>query len=420
MRSISKGFALLLAAAITLSGCGKKEETQAPDAQAKAGPVKIKFWHSMDPKSAHGQVLAQIIAEFNQKYKDEVIVEDQATPSYTDLEQKITTALSGGGETPAIVQATDSMLVGLVQSKAVMDITSMVPADELKDYPESLLKAVRFDGKLMGLPFNKSMLVLIYDKNLVKEPPKTWEEFKQLAKQLTEPNKRYGTALDPDVYGFGPFYAQAGGDWLSPDGKPTFHQEAGVTALSFMVDLIKEGAAIQRKPKEYLSNYFNEGRAAMIMTTSASFAFIKPANNSPWGVAPLFKGPKSDAVPFSGANLAILRTAKPDEAQAAMKFILYATGKEGTLKWATGKTGYMPVRRSALSDERWTKFVQENPDYAVFTQSFDRGVSQPNHPAWAKVQKEITSAVELALLGQTDPKSALEAAAKKAEEILKK
>lgn len=419
MLSIRRSLAVVLAAAVVaLAGCGgtKTDENKSATPNASKAPVKIAFWHGMGPDSAHGKVTTQLIQEFNSTHK-EIVVEETYQGSYGQLETKLTAALAAKTP-PAVVQATDSMLTNLVKQKVVQPLDSVI--ENKADYPVALLAATTFDGKVYAVPFNKSAIVLIYDKTLVPKPPTNWEEFHTIAKQVTVPGKVAGTAFSADVYYFGQHLAGDGNAWLASDGKAAFNSPEGVAALQFIVDMAKDGSAIQLKPNEYQSNYFNEGRAAMIATTSASFAYIDPANKHPWGVAPLYAGPKGQGVPLSGANLAIVAGLKPDEAAAAATFVNWMTSKETTLKWAMGKTGYGPVRISATQDSRWKDFVKANPEYQVLADALTAGKIQVNDPNWGKVQKEITSAVEKAVLGQATPKEALDAAAASANKILGK
>lgn len=423
MLSIRKGLAFVLAAAMLAAvGCGgtpkKEEPAPAKVAETPKDPVKIQFWHGMADDSAHGKVLKTLVDEYNASQK-EVIVEASYQGSYGDLEKKVTSALQAGTP-PAVVQNTDSMLSSLVNGKAVIALDGLVAANELSDFPAALLAAQKINGKLYALPFNKSAIVLIYDPEAVPTAPKNWEEFKAAAKAATIKDKRYGTAFEANVYYFGTHFGQTGGEWIDKDGKAAFAGKEGQQALQLIVDMAKDGSAIQLKPKEYQSDYFNQGRAAMIATTSASFAYIKPVSGKPWKVAPLYAGPKGEAVPLSGANLSIVEGLKKDEQAAAVKFITWLTGKEATLKWAMGKTGYGPVRKSALTDDRWKNFVKDNPEYGVLGDALGKGVVQPSHTQWSAVQKEITTAVETALLGKADVKTALEEAAKKANDLLAK
>jgi|GEM_PF-426535 len=428
MLSIRKGLAFVLAGTMLVAaGCGgtkaPEEKTpatsEAPATQeAKKDPVTIQFWHGMADDSSHGKVLAELIKEFNAS-QTEVIVVPTYQGAYADLEKKLVAALQANTP-PHVVQATDSMLIKLVDEKTVEPLDSFVPDAERNDYGKGLLTAQTFGDKLYALPFNKSMIALIYDKTLVKTPPTTWEEFKAAAEAATVKDQRFGTVLEPNVYTFSNHYEMTKGEWLNKEQTEVlFNGPEGVEALTFVVDLVKSGVATQTKPKEYTSNYFNEGRAAMIATTTASFAYIKPASGNEWGVAPLYTHTEN-GVGLSGANVAMISGLKKEEQEAAAKFMLWLTGKDATLKWGMGKTGYMPVRKSALETAEWKNFVKENPIYEVFGQQIDRGAVQPNHPKWSEIQKLLTSAVEKAMLGQATPKEALDEAAKAANEILKK
>ncbi|HWI53813.1 MAG TPA: ABC transporter substrate-binding protein [Symbiobacteriaceae bacterium] len=423
MLSFRKGLAFVLAAAMLAAvGCSgaKKEEpstTPAPAPVAPKDPVKLAFWHGMADDSAHGKVMKSLIEEFNSTQK-EVIVEATYQGSYSQLEQKLTSALQAG-TAPQVVQNTDSMLSNLVNGKVVTALDGLIPATEISDFPASLLAAQKIDGKLYALPFNKSAIVMIYYPEYVANPPKNWDEFKAAAKAATVEGKRYGTAFNADVYYFGTHFGQTGGQWLK-DGKAAFQGPEGQQALQLIVDMVKNGSAIQLKAGEYQSDFFNQGRAAMIATTSASFAYIKPVDGKPFKVAPLYAGPKGEAVPLSGANLSVIAGLKKEQQDAAIKFITWMTNKETTLKWAMGKTGYGPVRKSALTDDRWKNFVKDNPEYGVLGDALTKGVVQPSNSQWGNVQKQITAAVEAALLGKADVKTALEDAAKKADEALAK
>ncbi|HYF79851.1 MAG TPA: ABC transporter substrate-binding protein [Symbiobacteriaceae bacterium] len=427
MVSFRKGLAFVLAATMLAAvGCGGKKApeptttpgsgTNTPAPAAPKDPVKIQFWHGMADDSAHGKVLKQLVDKYNASQK-EVIVEASYQGSYSDLEKKVTSALQTNNP-PAVVQNTDSMLSSLVNQKAVIALDGIVDAKELADFPAGLKKAQTIGGNLYALPFNKSAIVLIYYPEFVPNPPKNWDEFKATAKAATSGTTRYGTAFAADVYYFGTHFGQTGAEWIK-DGKANFAGAEGQQALQLIVDMAKDGSAIQLKPKEYQSDYFNQGRAAMIATTSASFAYIKPVDGKPWKVAPLYGGPKGEAVPLSGANLSIVSGLSKEQQDAGVKFMTWLTGKEATLEWAMGKTGYGPVRKSALEDARWKDFVKANPEYGVLGDALTKGVVQPSDSKWSAVQKEITTAVESALLGKQDVKTALEEAATKANALLK-
>lgn len=422
MKIRRKGVALLLAGAlILLAGCGgKKTDPQAPNGETPADQVTITFWHGMDPSQAHGKVLAKLIDQFQTEHP-KIKVNATFKGNYGDLEKSIVSA-AGADQRPTVAQVNDSMFSKMAGFDALLPLE--LPASEQSDFPEALLKLTTVKGQLMGLPFNRSLIVQIYNKKLIEKAPTTWDEFAAAAKAATSTaDKRYGGGFEANVYQFGTNFVQAGGKWLADDGKSvTFNSPEGVQTLEWMEKLVKEGSIYTPKDsKDYLSDVFNDGRVAIAITTSASLAYINPKNSDPWGAAPLYTGPKNGAVPLAGANLVLLKGAPEAQQKAAKEFLLWMTGKEATLTWATGKTGYAPIRKSALADPKWKEFIKANPVWEVLGGNVMEHVTiMPTITQWPTIQPEITTAVQKVMLGKADAKTALDEAAAKANEILKK
>lgn len=410
-----KGVALLMAGALSilsLTGCSKGTGSTVTDST-------ITFWHAMDPKSDHGKVLAAMIDEF-QKAHPEIKVEATFQGGYSDLEKKLVGAIASKTQ-PTVAQVNDSIFSKLAGSQALLPVT--LPASERSDFPESLLKLTSVGDQLYGLPFNRSLIVQIYNKKFVEKAPTTWDEFAAAATAATDKEKgRYGGGFEANVYQFGTNFAQTKGKWLADDGKSvSFNSAEGVKSLEWMEKLVKGGAVYTPQPDEYLSNVFNDGRVAVAITTSASLAFINPKSGDPWGAAPLYTGPDNGSIPLAGGNLVIVKGAPEAEQKAANTFLQWMTGKEATLTWATGKTGYAPIRKSALADPKWQEFIKANPTWAVLGGNvMEKATIQPTVSQWPAIQKEITTAVQKVMLGQADAKTALDEAAGKANELLKK
>lgn len=408
-----KGLALLLATALTvLAGCGGKTTTDQV--------TTITFWHGMDPASEHGKVLAGLITQF-EKAHPSIKVEATFKGSYGDLEKGLVSAM-GAKQPPTVAQVTDSIFGKMAGNSALLPLE--LPAAERSDFPEALLKLTTVGDKLYGLPFNRSLIIQIYNKKLIDKAPTTWDEFAAAAKTATNTtDKRYGGGFEANVYQFGTNFMQTGGKWLADDGKSvTFNSPEGVTSLEWMEKLVKEGSIYTPKDsKDYLSNVFNDGRVAIAITTSASLAFIKPKNGDPWDAAPLYAGPANASVPLAGANLVIMSGTPSAQQKAATEFLLWMTGKEATLTWAMGKTGYAPIRKSALADPKWQEFVKANPVWGVLGGNvMENATIQPTITQWSTIQPEITKAVEKVMLGKADAKTALDEAAATANELLKK
>ena len=79
---------------------------------------------------------------------------------------------------------------------AIQKIALEVPESAIKDSGDILpasLDAARVNGKLYAMPLFVELVALIYNKKLVPNPPKNWDELVKTATDLTK----------GDVYGFG-------------------------------------------------------------------------------------------------------------------------------------------------------------------------------------------------------------------------
>lgn len=390
---------------------------QAPEPEPAPEPVRIEFWHALSPESKPGQALEALVKRYNASQRETVVI-PMYQGIYSDVEKKFVAAFAAA-KPPAIVHTLPWTIRSGGQQEAFLPLDSLVPAAAQADYPANLLDAHRHAGRLYGLPFNQSVYVMVYNRTKVPTPPLTWDEFHATATEITIRGTFDGTAFAGDAYLFGLFLHQAGGQWLQ-NGKAAFNSDAGVLALGFMRDLVKDGAARMLQPREYPTNYFNGGRVGLIFTTSASLPYIKLSGGQAWGVAPLPAGPMNYGSVASGGSLAIANNLPPEQRKAAAEFLLWLTGKEAMVEWAMAGTGYLPVRKSALSDPRWQAYLTANPDIKVASDAVLGSVVLPNDPRWSGAMNAITMAVEKTLLGGSEPKEALDQAAERVNSLLSK
>src|SRR5690606_7151958 len=81
-------------------------------------------------------------------------------------------------------------------SEYLAPLRELMPEDLRADLPESSLKAVTWDGEVRGVGFTLSLLTLFYNREHLEqagfeEPPRTWEELKAAAAELTR-DGRFG------------------------------------------------------------------------------------------------------------------------------------------------------------------------------------------------------------------------------------
>ncbi|MCA0757601.1 sugar ABC transporter substrate-binding protein [Paenibacillus sp. N4] len=206
-------------------------------------------------------------------------------------------------------------------------------------------KAVTFEGKQYGVPFWTETQVLYYRKDLLEAagfsaPPATWEEFREMAKALTDTSKGlYGAGMG---YGKGNSDAEFltrgiiwsyGGSVDTKDGKtviadsPETVQAASFIRDIFMTDKSTPPSALgwddSGNNKAYLS-----GQAAMIFNTGSVLASIKKDNPDLYektGIAPYPAGPKGQFIPGISNYLGIFKDSKNKElAKELIEYMLDA------------------------------------------------------------------------------------------------
>ncbi|MBI2252292.1 MAG: extracellular solute-binding protein [Armatimonadetes bacterium] len=159
----------------------------------------ITFWHAMDGQ--RGDILRQLISEFNRNHP-KIKVEERFVSSstllagnnYHALYSEILRSLALK-QPPNIAQVYENWTTQFIEYNAIVPIENYVKGVnglntlELNDIFPVFLDANTFNEKLWTIPFNKSIYVLFYNKDLFSkfnfQVPKTWDELLNIAKKLT-------------------------------------------------------------------------------------------------------------------------------------------------------------------------------------------------------------------------------------------
>ena len=139
------------------------------------------------------------------------------------------------------------------------DLGMLQPLDEWlarepKEFMDNIFPTFhkKWLGKQHYLPVHAGCVALFWNTEIFKKagiagPPKTWDEYVQMAKKLTNPEEKvFATtatlAVEPPTnltYDIYPLIYQAGGDVIDEkSNKAVFNSPAGVKAVQWYVDLI--------------------------------------------------------------------------------------------------------------------------------------------------------------------------------------
>ncbi len=175
------------------------------------------------------------------------------------------------------------------------DLTPHLARAPIADFPDawspSLTGLQRFAGGFWAMPYHDGPECLVYRKDLIAEPPATWEEFHALARRHHDPaNERYGTvlALFPDghnsFYDFCIHVWSRGGEVFDADGRPDFMSPAAHAALDFLRTLATDAQAIAPDCRSFDSvrsgGLFAEGKVALMANWFGFAAYADTAEDS--------------------------------------------------------------------------------------------------------------------------------------------
>jgi len=378
------------------------------------GQVTISFWHAMS--RALGETLTELVDKF-QEENPGIKVDLVYQGGYSALQQKLIAAVAAG-EPPILAQQYQNWTTQWLDALVDLDLflPAEIQADLLPQFDEL------FEGRMVTVPFNKSILVLYYRPDLVPDPPRTWEEFESIVTAIGKDEEKgvYGTAFrppNPEI--FLTLLYQAGGSILSDDwSEVTINNPAGLEAAEFAARL----AQYALLDSAYTSDAIAKGIAiGAFIDTSAGYTYNMNAANAagvPLAVAPLPCHDGNCASMIQGTNLAVFAPkASRAQIEAAAALIAFLLREDNIVYWAQ-KTGYLPVTRSAIYGDLWQSYIAGKPAQKVMTdQLIAGGFGQLLHPRYMDMRSLLITYWELLLMGEDTPQAVLDALAAEIDAI---
>ena len=428
MIKMKKIFILLLLVLVLFSGCTKQKKA---DASSK---VEVVFWHAMG--GPLGDALTKLIDEFNDTH-DDIHINAIAMGNYTALSQKIMAAVQTGNQ-PDISQVYESWTSNMMEGDVLRPVAEFIAEDEnfgdedLADFYPIFIKCNTIDGQLVSFPFNKSVRVMYYNKDILfqnnmdpNKPPMNWSEFREMCRKLTVDidgdgvPDRYGTTIKINAWQFENLLLQAGGEIMDMESsKPLFNSQAGVEALKYLTGILNEDKTAYLSPGYDGQNDFLASKVVFYEDSSVSIAYMKNIGiDFNLGISSVpIKDTKRNLI--SGTNVAIFKSEDKRVELAAWEFVKWFTSSEITAKWSE-YTYYMPVRRSSFQQPNIKKRLLTNPEIKSVYDQLEFATYEPQISEWFETRKYLEDQViEKVLRGTSSPKSALDKAAKKLTEML--
>ncbi len=400
-------------------------------------PVEVPFYFPVAVGGPITKLIDAYAADFNKEHPAIKVLPIYAG-SYQDTIVKALTAHKAGTPPVASVLLSTDMFT-LIDEDAIVPWDDLAAGADDKKWLASFYPAFMANsqtgGKTWGIPFQRSTIVLYYNKELFKEagldpnkPPANWTELLAMAGKLTKKDAsgkvtQYGIQVPSSGF---PYWLFQG---FTTQNDAILANEAGnavryddpkvVEALQFWVDLSRKHGVHPAGVVEWgtTPKDFMERKVAMIWTTTGNLTNIRNNARFDFGVAMLPAG-KRRGSPTGGGNFFIFKKASAAQQQAAFRFARWLTTPERAAQWGID-TGYVAVSPAAWDTPAMKKYAADFPPATVARDQLPHAVAELSTHDNQRVTKALNDGLQAALTGAKTPEQAMKDAQKEAERLLR-
>lgn len=409
----------------------------APMAALADEKPSLTVWFKKEVNETTNEMLAARAKEFGEKNNIDVNVEVIA---YEKLYPMWTAAIEAG-TLPDVSYFQYQEAGQYYAQDLLLDLTDLCAdiQEANGEFIPALIAPATFDGKVYAIPQKFYSVAVHYREDLLKaaglEVPTTWDEFRVVAKALTdEANGMYGAGL-----GLGATNSDAewlnqvmlwglGGSITASDSKTIIaNSPETVAAFSYIADFFLNDfstppSAVNWDDAANNTAYLS-GQAAMVVNAGTLLAAIKKDNPDLYektGVMQLPAGPAGAFAPSAGSYIGAFNTTKyPEEAKA---LIAYLYDYEWYDEWMSVEMpSIVPVFEKAKEDPMWQDAKLKPFLDSMSNMSFIGYPGEYTTPAGEVFNLKLINATleKIVVLGM-DPQAACDELQKQVEEIYAK
>jgi len=344
-------------------------------------------------------VVKDLAKEFTTKYKVPVEVQELA---FGDIRDQLAVA-GPAGKGPDIIVGAHDWLGQLVTNGLIEPLDFA----KQKEFSPVALNAFTWGKNLYGVPYAIESIGLFYNKTLIPNPPKTWDELLTIGRAISDKaSKKYGFVIpQPDPYHTFPMMSATGGYVFgtNPDGTLNpldvgLNNNGAVRGLELLMQLVKEGIMPTGIDYPTMMSLFKEGRMGMIVTGPWAIAEIREAKvNYGFTKIPTIDGKAPR--PFVGVQGFMISSFSKNK-MLAKAFLNDYIATEATMKAIFDKDP-RPAAHLGVA----AKIT--DPDIVGTLESANAGIPMPAIPEMASVWSAWSNALELVFNGKLTPQQAL-------------
>jgi len=383
---------LLIAGVIFSVSCAKKETARAASAE------KLILWVY---DSGRIEVLTQLGRQFEAEFGVAVEV------SMVDLSQIRTQFLlaAGGAECADLAIIPHDNIGPLVENGVIMEINL---GAKRSSYLQPALDGFNYNGKLFGVPLAVENVGFFYNKDLVPNPPATWDEAVAITERLkTAGRADYMMGLPDATYNVYAVYDSFGGAIFgknsdgSLNGRDVLLAEPGfVAGMQFLTNMVNRGLIPQTIDWDGAHVLFESGRAPFCPTGPWAINRIVESGVN-YGIAsfPASRAGGPAGNPFLGVQGIIVNNMSPRRL-LAQSFAADFIAREESM---------MAIFRAEQRPSAWKSIFETAGDAntLAFNAAGVAAIPMPSIPQMGYVWDAWVAAADLSFSGERTPLDAL-------------
>ena len=415
---------------------GASAATLAMPTIVRAATTSVSFYFPVAVGGPITKIVDAYAADFA-KANPDIEIKPIYAGSYNDTLTKARTSQKAGqGPEMAVLLSTDTF--SMIDEELVVPFDQIATSAEdkawLKSFYPAFLRNGLIGGHTWGIPFQRSTIVLYWNKDAFRDagldpekPPQSWAEHAAMAQKLTKRDganvTRWGVQIPSSGFPYWLYQAlatQAGATLANAEGtKADFAGPGCVAALKYWMELTEKFKAHPPGIVEWgtTPRDFLEGKVAMIWTTTGNLSNIRTNAKFPFGVAMLPAGQRRGS-PTGGGNFFMFKSANQAQRNAGLRFLRWVSSPERAAQWGID-TGYVATRPDAWETPAMKQYVAGFPYAAVARDQLQFAVPELSTHDNQRVTQGLNDALQAALTGRKAPDVALKEAQDGATRLLK-
>lgn len=376
--------------------------------------TEIVVWHAY--RGGEKTAFEKVVNTYNASQKA-IKVSALAVP-YDAFADKITAAVPRGKGPDVFIYAQDRLGGWVTAGNTIEPIDFYLDKKLTDRFIPSTLQAMTYRKTTYGLPLNYKVMTMIYNKALVKTPPKTTAELVKVAKANTNAaSGRFGLVYwYSNWYYHAPLFNAFSGGVFDAAGKPIVNAAGNVKSVDLLMKWATVDKILPAEPSTALiTSLFNEGKAAIVFSGPWFLEEVSPKIQ--YGLALLPTVDEAGGKPLrpwmtvEGVYIA----APSKKKDQAFEFAKYLTDVAATKVLAL-EGSQSPANKNVYTDPQ----VAANGVLKAFRAQVDRAVPMPNVPEMTLMWGPVTTAMNAIVQKASTPKAALDKAQKEIVEGISK